>query len=103
MEGISVSRFKDTCHSVFERVRKTREPILIARFGTPVAQIMPPPPSNKQSGAPRGERKEWLGGMAGTSRILGDIVAPASGASDWEAMAAKSRCAEGKAGRRPTE
>ena len=30
--------------------------------------------------------KRWLGSMAGTARILGDIVSPASDESDWEAL-----------------
>ncbi|HEY6328592.1 MAG TPA: type II toxin-antitoxin system prevent-host-death family antitoxin [Blastocatellia bacterium] len=78
MEEIPVSKFKATCLSVLERVRKTRKPVLVTRFGVPIAEILPPP-------AKMG-REAWLGAMAGTAEIRGDIVAPAGGPSDWEAL-----------------
>ena len=78
MEKIAISKFKATCLGVLERVRRDRHPILVTRFGQPVAQVVPPPP------APRPAK--WLGDMAGTGRILGDIVAPASDERDWEAL-----------------
>ncbi|MCJ7503701.1 MAG: type II toxin-antitoxin system prevent-host-death family antitoxin [Acidobacteriia bacterium] len=78
MEEIAISKFKATCLAVLKRVRRTRKPLLVTRFGEPVAQVAPPPP------APRPER--WLGDLAGTGRILGDIVAPASNEDDWEVL-----------------
>jgi len=77
MEKMAISKFKATCLGVLERVRRTRMPDLITKFGEPLAQVVPPPP------APRPNR--WLGDLAGTGRILGDIVAPASDERDWEA------------------
>lgn len=78
MEKMAISKFKATCLGVLERVRRDRQPILITKFGQPVAQVVPPPP------APRPTK--WLGDMAGTGRILGDIVAPASDEREWEAL-----------------
>jgi prevent-host-death family protein len=78
MEKMPISRFKATCLGVLERVRRTRQPVLVTRFGEPVAQVLPPPP------APRPKR--WLGDLAGSGRILGDIIAPASDEQDWEAL-----------------
>jgi prevent-host-death family protein len=78
MEEIAISKFKATCLAVLKRVRRTRKPLLVTRFGEPVAQVAPPPP------APRPKR--WLGDLAGTGRILGDIVAPASNEDDWEVL-----------------
>ena len=78
MEEMAISKFKATCLGVLERVRRDRHPILVTRFGQPVAQVVPPPP------APRPTK--WLGDMVGTGRILGDIVAPASDERDWEAL-----------------
>ena len=78
MEQIAISKFKATCLEVLERVRRTRKPILVTRFGKPVAEVSPPP-LVKHSG-------EWLGAMAGTARIRGDIVSPASDPGDWEAL-----------------
>lgn len=76
VEEMSISKFKATCLSVVERVRKTRTPIVITRHGVPVAQIIPPQPSEQP--------KSWLGSMAGTMEILGDIVSPVMDPDDWE-------------------
>lgn len=78
VEEMAISKFKATCLSVVERVRKTRTPILITRHGVPVAQIGPPQPAEQP--------KSWLGSMAGTGQILGDIVGPSTDPSEWEAM-----------------
>jgi prevent-host-death family protein len=78
MEQISISKFKATCLAVIERVRQTREPILVTRRGVPVAEIKPPPDEHAGS---------WLGSMAGTIDILGDIVtSPAQPEEAWEAL-----------------
>jgi prevent-host-death family protein len=76
MQEIAISKFKATCLAVLEQVRKTGEPILVTRFGQPVARIEPPIQSGKRI---------KLGGGAGTMEILGDIVGPISDISDWEA------------------
>lgn len=78
MEQIAVSKFKATCLAVLEQVRKTRQPVLVTRFGRPLAQVAPPPVAERPAG--------WLGALAGTGRIQGDIVSPASGARDWDAL-----------------
>ncbi len=75
---MAISKFKATCLAVLKRVRRTRKPILVTKFGEPVAQVVPPPP------APRPKR--WLGDLAETGKILGDIVSPASDERDWEAL-----------------
>ncbi len=74
MEEMQISTFKAKCLAVLERVGKTGQPVLVTRFGQPVAQIVPPP-----SG-------DWLGAMAGTGRILGDLTAPALDPEEWEAL-----------------
>jgi antitoxin (DNA-binding transcriptional repressor) of toxin-antitoxin stability system len=76
MEEIAISKFKATCLAVLEKVRKTGEPILVTRFGHPIAEINPPGGAMK---------KIKLGGGAGSMVILGDIVGPISDESDWEA------------------
>jgi len=78
MEEMAISKFKATCLSVMERVRKTRKPIRVTRFGKPVAEIVPPSvPARPAS---------WLGSMAGTGKILGDIVSPATDDRDWDVL-----------------
>ena len=67
MEEMAISKFKATCLAVLERVRKTGEPILVTRFGHPIAEIVPP-------GTLKTERR--LGTMSGSGRIIGDIVGP---------------------------
>jgi prevent-host-death family protein len=76
MEEIAISKFKATCLAVLEEVRKTGKPILVTRFGHPVAEINPP-------GKPKQLIK--LGGGIGTVKIIGDIVGPIGDESDWEA------------------
>ena len=44
MEEISISEFKAKCLSILERVRKTRKPVRITRFGKPVAEVVAPSP-----------------------------------------------------------
>jgi len=68
METMAISKFKATCLAVLERVRRTRKPILITRFGKPVAEISPPPPADRP--------ETWLGSLRGTARIEGDLVSP---------------------------
>jgi antitoxin (DNA-binding transcriptional repressor) of toxin-antitoxin stability system len=69
-------RFKATCLALLERVRKTGEPIVVTRFGQPIARIEPHIQPVKPIKLGRG---------AGTMEILGDIVGPISDISDWEA------------------
>lgn len=75
VEEMSISKFKATCLAVLERVRKTGEPILVTRFGHPVAEIVAP-------GALKPTRH--LGTMPGSGRIIGDIVGAIGDESDWE-------------------
>ena len=75
MEQIAISKFKATCLAVLEEVRKTRKPIVVTRFGVPVAQVLPPPQPKR--------RKSWIGAMEGTGKILGDIVGPTTTEDEW--------------------
>ena len=78
MEQIAISKFKATCLAVLERVRRTGRPVVVTRFGEPVAEIVPPPPPARPAG--------WMGSLAGTAEIRGDIVAPAADIDDWETL-----------------
>jgi prevent-host-death family protein len=78
MEKIAISKFKATCLEILERVRRTRKPIMVTRFGKPVAEVTPPTLIAK--------KKSRLGAMAGTVRIKGDIVSPASDPKDWDVL-----------------
>jgi prevent-host-death family protein len=78
MEEIAISKFKATCLAVLENVRKTRKPVRITRFGKPVAEVVPP--------AAPARPASWLGSMAGTGRIIGDIISPTTEEEDWDAL-----------------
>jgi len=75
MEQIAISRFKVACSAILERVRKTRRPVLVTRFGEPMAVVIPPRTPKRPA--------RWLGSLAHTGRIRGDIVAPVSDERDW--------------------
>lgn len=77
MKEVAISEFKAKCLGILEEVRKTRKPIRVTRFGKPVAEVIPPTPEDRP--------KNWLGSMAGTAEILGDIVGPTGSLDDWDA------------------
>jgi antitoxin (DNA-binding transcriptional repressor) of toxin-antitoxin stability system len=74
MEDIAISKFKATCLAVLEQVRKTGQPVLVTRFGQPIAEIFPP-------ASLRTPRR--FGARIGSGEIVGDIVGPISDESDW--------------------
>ena len=75
MQEITISEFKAKCFSLLNQVKKTRKSIRILRHGKPIAEIIPP----TLVGEPRA-----LGTMAGTVKILGDIVSPVIDLGDIE-------------------
>jgi prevent-host-death family protein len=78
VETVAISEFKARCLAILARVQKTGRPVLVTRFGKPVAEVIPPSASVRP--------KRWLGAMEGTARIVGDIISPASDESDWEVL-----------------
>lgn len=79
MDEIPISKFKASCTALVRQVRRTRKPIRITRFGEAMADLVPP------AGPSAGKR--WLGSMAGTVQIHGDIVGPVTDEDEWEALA----------------
>jgi prevent-host-death family protein len=77
VKEVAISVFKAKCLGILEEVRKTRKPIRVTRFGKPVAEVVPPSPPKPA--------KRQLGTMAGTMKIVGDIVGPTGSWDDWEA------------------
>jgi prevent-host-death family protein len=78
VEEMAISKFKATCLAVLERVRRTRKPLLITRFGKPIAEVVPPSPPDRPPG--------WLGSLSASGRIEGEITSPASDESEWEIL-----------------
>jgi len=75
MKTIAVSKFKATCLGVIEEVSRTRRPVLITRYGKPIAQVFPPPQPKTS--------KNWLGCMREGVEIRGDIVGPVLSREEW--------------------
>lgn len=78
METMAISKFKATCLAVLEKVRRTGKPILVTRFGEPIAEVIPPTKVENP--------KRQLGTLRGTLRIAGDIVSPAADEDEWEVL-----------------
>jgi prevent-host-death family protein len=77
MREIAISEFKAKCLALLDQVQKTKKPILITRFGKPVAEVVPPSPK---------PTADWMGSMKNSMKILGDVVSPASEESEWEVL-----------------
>ncbi len=78
MEEVAISKFKATCLAVLQRVNRTGEPVLVTRFGKPVAEIVPPSPAVQP--------RRVLGDMRHTGKIVGDIVSPVVPEEEWEVL-----------------
>ena len=78
METIPVSKFKATCLAVVQRVKRSGHPVLITRFGEPIAEVVPP---SRRAGS-----AAWIGSMQGSVEATGDEVAPALPPKRWKAL-----------------
>jgi len=78
MQEIAISEFKAKCLAILERVRSTKKPIRVTRFGKPVAEVVPPTSVE--------DRSSWIGSMKNSMRITGDIVSPATDEDEWEVL-----------------
>ena len=77
--GVPASEFKNSLHEFLEHVSRTREEIVITRYGRPIARLAP------VEAEPEEPRRGLVGSMAGTVTILGDIIEPIDVV--WEANA----------------
>ncbi|MGH9688176.1 MAG: type II toxin-antitoxin system Phd/YefM family antitoxin [Candidatus Acidiferrales bacterium] len=78
VEEVAISEFKAKCLSLLDRVNKTKKPLRVTRRGKPIADVVPP----AEESAPR----DWIGSMAGTIKITGDIISPVIDLEDIEAL-----------------
>ena len=74
MKEVAISEFKAKCLSLLEEVEKTKKPLLVTKFGKPIAEVNPPSPKSRS----------WLGSMKGEIKFLGDIVSPVFDERDWK-------------------
>ena len=76
-QEVTISEFKVKCSSLVDRVNKTKTPLVITRRGVPIARVIP---------VTRKRNPTWLGSMAGTAKIIGDIVSPVIDLNDIEGL-----------------
>ena len=74
---MNATEFKAKCLAILDRVRDTGESVLILKHGEPVAQLVPPMPS--QSRYPQDDLK-------GTVIVRGDLIEPVIPADAWEVL-----------------
>ena len=78
LKQVAISEFKAKCLALLEQVRLTRKPILVTRFGKPVAEVIPATIVQ--------DRASWIGSMQDSIEILGDIISPANDEDEWEVL-----------------
>ena len=74
MRTVKASEFKAKCLKIMDEVAATGEPVVITKYGVPVAQLVP---------AVR-KPETMLGALKGSITILGDIIAPID--VEWDAL-----------------
>jgi prevent-host-death family protein len=72
MAFMGAGEFKAKCLQLLDDVAKSRKPLIVTKFGKPVARIVPMEPSVKLRGA-----------LKGSVEFEGDIVSPLE--NEWEA------------------
>lgn len=72
MTTIPASEFKAKCLQLLDEVARTREPLIVTKFGEPVAQLVPMAP-----------KAELFGALKGSVVYEGDIISPLE--NEWEA------------------
>lgn len=71
MSSIAAGEFKAKCLQLLDQVAETREPLVITKFGKPVARLVPMPPATTLRGA-----------LKGSVLYENDIVSPLE--NEWE-------------------
>ena len=77
-EMVPISKFKATCLSLLDQVKRTGQPIVVTKKGQPIAQVIPPPPPERPV--------SWLGSFKAKGKIKGDIVSPVAEEKNWEVL-----------------
>lgn len=75
MVTINASEFKAKCLAILDEVFDTGEAVVILKRGRPVAQLVPPPPSNARY--PHDELRDSV-------VIKGDVMGPVLPAETWD-------------------
>jgi len=76
MKTMPAGQFKARCLKVMDQVQSTREAVVITKKGRPVAKLVP---ASEES-------EDFLGKLAGTMKIVGDITQPIEEPDAWDAL-----------------
>ena len=74
MRTIKASEFKAKCLKIMDEVAATGEPVVITKYGVPVAQLVPAVQ----------KPKTLFGALEGSITIVGDIISPID--VEWDAL-----------------
>jgi prevent-host-death family protein len=66
---IAISKFKAKCLSLLQEVSKTKTPLRVTRRGKAIADVVPTSSEGDESAG-------WIGSLAGSIDIVGDVVSP---------------------------
>jgi prevent-host-death family protein len=75
---VAISKFKAECLSLVEEVNKTKTPLRVTRRGKPIAEVFP--------ASPEAPGAAWIGSLAGSVDIIGEIVSPVIDIREIEAL-----------------
>lgn len=75
---IAISKFKAKCLALLEEVNKTKTPLRVTRRGKAIADVYP---SFFEE-----DEESWIGSMADSTEIVGDIVSPVIDVESIEAL-----------------
>lgn len=78
MREIAISKFKAKCLSLLQEVSKTKTPLRVTRRGKAIADVVP--------ASSEGDERSWIGSLAGTVEIVGDVVSPVIDMETIEAL-----------------
>jgi prevent-host-death family protein len=78
IQEIAISEFKAKCLALLEEVDKTKVSLRVTRRGRPIAEVIP--------ASPNMEERNWLGSMADSMQITGDVVSPVIEIQEIEAL-----------------
>lgn len=74
MKTIKASEFKAKCLKIMDEVAASGEPVVITKYGVPIAEL----------GPAKRRPKSLFGALKGSARITGDIISPID--VEWEAL-----------------
>lgn len=80
---IGAAAFKATCLRVIQQVNRDREPVVVTKYGRPVAVVSPAPMD--------GEQELVFGAMRGSVLGYDDPFEPAADPDDWSTNGATTQ------------